>query len=53
MASRSPEPTRRQINAAARLASYRAEQIRLKEGAAARRAAAAERVQDERPAGDR
>lgn len=35
--------TTRQINAAARLASYKAEQVRLKEAAAERRAAAAAR----------
>ncbi|HST41624.1 MAG TPA: hypothetical protein VLK58_19050 [Conexibacter sp.] len=53
MAPRSSEPTRRQITAAAKLASYREEQVRLKESAAARRAAAAERAQADRPAGDR
>ncbi|MDO8214159.1 hypothetical protein [Conexibacter sp. CPCC 206217] len=51
MASRSSEPTPRQVTAAAKLASYRAEQVRLKEAAAERRAAAAARAQDGTPKG--
>lgn len=53
MAARSSEPTPRQVTAAAKLASYKEEQVRLKEAAAARRAAAAERAKADEPKSDR
>jgi hypothetical protein len=52
MAARSSEPSARQVTAAAKLASYKAEQVRLKEAAAERRAAAAARTQAGKPAVD-
>jgi hypothetical protein len=44
MAFKPSDPAARKAAAAEKLASYRAEQVRLKEGAASRRAAAAERA---------
>jgi hypothetical protein len=52
MAARSSEPSARQVTAAAKLASYKAEQVRLKEAAAERRAAAAARAEGDKPASD-
>ncbi len=47
-----PAGNQRQINAAARLASYKAEQVRLKQAAAERRAASAARAKAAEDAAD-